>query len=43
LAQHKTTHAGMGHGYSGSVPGGQGPIFLQAVGRGAEEESGANP
>ncbi len=27
-----TGHAGMGHGYSGSVPESQGPIFLQAMG-----------
>lgn len=35
-------HAGMGHGYSRSVPEGQGPIFLQAVGRGTEEAGGSH-
>ncbi len=38
----ETAHAGMGHGYSGSVPESQGPIFLQAMGRSAEEKSRKN-
>lgn len=37
-----THHARMGHGYSGSVPGRQNPIFLQAMGRRAEETSRTN-
>jgi len=51
LAQRKTGHAGMGHGYSRSVLESQSSIFLQAMGRSspvpaalaqAEEESRAN-
>ena len=34
---HETDPAGMGHGYSGSVREVQGPIFLQAMGRGTED------
>ena len=33
----KTGHAGVGHGYSGSVPEGEGPVFLQAMGRCAKD------
>jgi hypothetical protein len=32
----------MGDGYAGSVPESQGPVFLQAVGRGAKEASKNN-
>ena len=32
-SRRKTDHAGMGHGYSGSVPGSQSSIFLQAMGQ----------
>jgi len=39
---HKTGHAGMGHGYSGSVPESQSSIFLQAMGRSAEKEGGSH-
>jgi hypothetical protein len=38
----KTDPAGMGHRYSGSVPEGQGPIFLQAMGRRAKKARRAN-
>jgi hypothetical protein len=33
----------MGHGYPGSMPESQGLVFLQAVGRRAEEAGRANP
>ena len=38
----KTYHAEMGYRYSGSVPEGKSPVFLQAMGRSAKEEIGAH-
>ena len=36
-SRRKTDHAGMGHRYSGSMPEGKGPIFLQAMGTSSED------